>query len=181
MSKGSWTALMSLALAVASVGCGKPAATSAPQAASGTPSAAGQEMLLHEQPVDAKPVADVRESAEDGVDVAILGRIGGGENPWVDGRAAFTIVDPKLNPCHPSEGCPTPWDYCCSTDQLPKNRAMIKVVDAAGGTVEEDARKLLGLKELQTVVVKGKAKRDEAGNLTVLASGVFVVPETEAK
>jgi hypothetical protein len=27
---------------------------------------------------------------------------------------------------------------------------------------------------LSTVVVKGKAKRDEAGNLTVLATGVFV-------
>jgi hypothetical protein len=58
---------------------------------------------------------------------------------------------------------------------------MIKVVDAAGGTVEQDARKLLGVKELQTVVVKGKAKRDEAGNLTVLATGVFIMPETQTK
>ncbi len=179
MSNGTWTTLIILALAT--VGCAKPTTAPAPQAASGTPSEAGREMMLHEQPTDAKPVADVREAAEDGMQVTILGRIGGDTNPWVDGRAAFTIVDPKLNPCHPSEGCPTPWDYCCSTDQLPKNRAMIKVVDATGGTVEEDARKLLGLKELQTVVVKGKAKRDEAGNLTVLASGVFVVPETEAK
>ncbi|MDP1798032.1 MAG: hypothetical protein Q8K78_11145 [Planctomycetaceae bacterium] len=181
MSKGIWATLMSLALAV--LGCGQSTTVPTTQTAAtpATASAAGMAMLLNEQPVDAKPVADVRESAEDGVDVTILGRIGGGASPWVEGRAAFTIVDPKLNPCHPSEGCPTPWDYCCSTDQLPKNRAMIKVVDAAGGTVEEDARKLLGLKELQTVVVKGKAKRDEAGNLTVLASGVFVVPETEAK
>ncbi|OYW25106.1 MAG: hypothetical protein B7Z55_00345 [Planctomycetales bacterium 12-60-4] len=174
MSNGSWTALIILALVAA--GCGKPTTTPAPQAASGTPSAAGMEMLLHEQPVDAKPVADVRESAEDGVEVTILGRIGGGASPWVDGRAAFTIVDPKLEFCQPGEGCPTPWDYCCVTDQLAANRAMIKMVDAGGSTVEQDARKLLGLKELQTVVVKGKAKRDEAGNLTVLASGVYVVP-----
>lgn len=181
MSSGTWTAFVSLALVALIVGCGQTTRTPAPQATSTTPaaSAAGAEILLHEQPADAKPVADVRESAEDGVDVTILGRIGGGENPWVDGRAAFTIVDPKIEPCHPSEGCPTPWDYCCSTDRLPKNRAMIKVVDAAGGTVEQDARKLLGVKELQTVVVKGKAKRDEAGNLTVLANGVFVVPETK--
>jgi hypothetical protein len=34
----------------------------------------------------------------------------------------------------------------------------------------------LGAKELSTVVVKGKAKRDDAGNLTVLASGVYVRP-----
>lgn len=176
MSKGIWTAFVSLALAAGAVGCGQ-STTGPVQATTAPPSAAGAAMLLHEQPAGAKPVGDVRESAEDGVDVTILGRIGGGANPWVDGRAAFTIVDPKVEPCHPSEGCPTPWDYCCSTDQLPKNSAMIKIVDTTGGTVEKDARQLLGVKELQTVVVKGKAKRDEAGNLTVLASGVFVVPE----
>jgi hypothetical protein len=99
--------------------------------------------------------------------------------PWgVVGRAAFTIVDPKLEYCQPGEGCPTPWDYCCKTDELPANRAMVKVVNAAGETVEEDARQLLGVKELQTVVVKGKAKRDEAGNLTVLADRVFVMCQT---
>lgn len=179
MSSGTWTGFVGLALAAVVVGCGQTTIAPAPQSTSATPaaSAGGAEVLLHEQPVDAKPVGDVRESAEDGIEVTILGRIGGGANPWVDGRAAFTIVDPKVEPCHPSEGCPTPWDYCCSTDQIPKNRAMIKVVDAAGGTVEQDARQFLGLKELQTVVVKGKAKRDEAGNLTVLANGVFVVPE----
>ena len=40
--------------------------------------------------------------------------------------------------------------------------------------VKADAKQLLGVKELSTVVVQGKAARDEAGNLTVLASGVFV-------
>lgn len=30
------------------------------------------------------------------------------------------------------------------------------------------------MKELQTLVVKGTAKRDEAGNLTVLVPAVFV-------
>lgn len=179
MSNGTWTTFVSLTLVALVVGCGQTTTTPAPQSTSTTPaaSASGAEFLLHEQPVDAKPVADIRESAEDGVDVTILGRIGGGENPWVEGRAAFTIVDPKIEPCHPGEGCPTPWDYCCSTDQLPKNRAMIKMVDATGGTVEQDARKLLGVKELQTVVIKGKAKRDEAGNLTVLADRLFIMPE----
>lgn len=40
--------------------------------------------------------------------------------------------------------------------------------------MKADARKLLNVKELSTVVVKGEAQRDEAGNLTVLASGVYV-------
>lgn len=181
MTNNSWLVGTVLALGAFVVGCGQAPTASAPQASqvSPVPSAAGKEILLTEEPTDAKPVADAREGAEDGAEVTVLGRIGGGVNPWVEGRAAFTIVDPKVEYCQPGEGCPTPWDYCCKTDQLPGNRAMIKVVNSAGETVEEDARKLLGVKELQTVVVKGKAKRDEAGNLTVLAERVFVMPETK--
>ena len=37
-----------------------------------------------------------------------------------------------------------------------------------------DARELLKVQELSTVVVRGKAQRDESGNLTVLANGVYV-------
>jgi hypothetical protein len=39
-----------------------------------------------------------------------------------------------------------------------------------------DARRLLDVKELQTVVIKGRTKRDEAGNLTVIASSLYVRP-----
>ena len=49
-----------------------------------------------------------------------------------------------------------------------------KFVDEQGQTVAVDARELLGLKESQMVVVQGKAKRDEQGNLTVLAEGLYV-------
>ena len=177
----SLSGLVSVTVAAMTAGCGQPATTPSTQASNATSATAtaGAELLLNEQPANAKPVAEVRESAKDGVDVTILGRIGGSQNPWVDGRAAFTIVDPKLDPCGEDEGCPTPWDYCCSTDQLPDNRAMIKFVDAAGDTLEQDARQLLGVKELQTVVVKGTAKRDETGNLTVLANSVFVMPQTK--
>ena len=47
-------------------------------------------------------------------------------------------------------------------------------MDENDALVNADAKGLLNVKELSTVVVKGKAKRDEAGNLTVLASGVYV-------
>lgn len=40
---------------------------------------------------------------------------------------------------------------------------MVKVVDSSGKPLATDARKLLGLKELQTVVVHGVAKRDDTG------------------
>lgn len=48
------------------------------------------------------------------------------------------------------------------------------MVDENGTLVKVDAKELLGVKELSTVVVKGKVKRDDFGNLTVLASGVYV-------
>ncbi len=45
---------------------------------------------------------------------SLSGRIGGSEKPFVDGLAAFTIVDLKVPYCADDEGCPTPWDYCCN-------------------------------------------------------------------
>jgi hypothetical protein len=51
---------------------------------------------------------------------------------------------------------------------------LVKVVDENGDLVQADARELLDVKELSTVIIKGKAQRDDTGNLTVLADGVFV-------
>lgn len=147
------------------------------------PSAEGEKLILAAMPAEHQTVIQARETAKDGDEVAVLGRIGGSTDPWVSGRAAFQIVDPILKPCNETgdDGCPTPWDYCCDTDSLPKSMATVKFVDAAGKTIETDARQLLGIKELQSVVVKGKAQRDAAGNLTVLASAVFVQPAASAK
>lgn len=141
-----------------------------------TPSPEAAKYLLSAEPAAAQEVAVAKKEVKDGDDVTLIGRIGGSESPFVSGRAAFTIVDTKLVPCSERAGdsCPTPWDYCCDTDQLPASTASIKVVDESGKTVAIDAKSGLGLKELQTIIVKGKAKRDEAGNLNVLASGIFV-------
>lgn len=157
-------------------GCG----TSSPPTASdaGSSAAAGARYVLAAEPAAAKPVIEVRQQAQDGDEVTITGRIGGDVDPWVKGRAAFVIVDPTLVPCSEKEGdsCPTPWDYCCDTDRLAEAKATIKFVDDKGQTVATDARELLGVKELQRVTVRGQAKRDEAGNLTVLATGIYVKP-----
>jgi hypothetical protein len=165
-----WLVSLALLVAVAGlVGC----ANSSSPTVSG-PSAEGAAYVLAAEPSSAKGVKEVKAGAKDTEDVTLFGRIGGDANPWIEGQAAFLIVDSSLEPCGADEGCPTPWDYCCAADSLPEAKAMVKIVDAGGNPVATDARKLLGLKELQTVVVQGKAKRDEAGNLTVLASGVFV-------
>lgn len=138
--------------------------------------AAASPYRLKAEPASPRGVKAARADAKNDEEVTLVGRIGGDVDPWVEGQAAFMLVDTALKPCNENadDGCTTPWDYCCDTDVLPASKAMVKVVDATGKTVAVDARKLLGVKELKTVVVRGRAKRDDAGNLTVLAGGVFV-------
>jgi hypothetical protein len=132
--------------------------------------------LADVEPEGALPVGKARESVKDEQAVTLVGVIGGSSKPFVDGLAAFTIVDSKVPYCAADEGCPTPWDYCCTQDQVKGNIATIKIVDDAGKPVTADARKMLNVKELSTVVVQGTARRDDQGNLTVAASKIFVRP-----
>ena len=128
------------------------------------------------EPEGALPVGKARESVKDNQAVTLVGVIGGSPKPFVEGLAAFTIVDPKVPYCSADEGCPTPWDYCCTQDQVKGNIATVKIVDDTGKPVAADARKMLNVKELSTVVVQGTARLDDQGNLTVAASQVFVRP-----
>lgn len=147
-------------------------------ASSGSPDLAvpSSAYVVDIEPTDAMPVGEAREKSEDGQEITLIGLIGGSTQPFVDGLAAFTIVDPKVPYCAADEGCPTPWDYCCHMDDVKENIATVKIVDASGSPVAQDARELLGVKELSTVVVKGTARRDEAGNLSIAASEVYVRP-----
>ena len=164
-----------LVAAMFMVGCAQsnePAASSEAADAASAPDAA---YLLADKPADALGVEQARQESKNDEQVAVEGRIGGSGKPFVDGIAAFTIVDPKLQWCAPEEGCPTPWDYCCS-DKTGK-LAMVKIVGPDGQPVSKDARGLLGVKELSKVVVEGKAQRDDQGNLTVLAEKVHVAKD----
>jgi hypothetical protein len=165
-----------LASVLAWVGCAGDDATPENSVGDGDTSIDGSEYLLTEEPAGAEGVIAVRNAAVDGDDVVIVGRIGGSANPWIDGRAAFSIVDGSLKACSDIEGdhCSQPWDYCCETPQLPEAMALIKVVDKDGQLVKSAAKNLLNVQELSTVVVQGKAQRDDDGNLIVLASGLFI-------
>ncbi|HEY8502982.1 MAG TPA: hypothetical protein VIL46_00270 [Gemmataceae bacterium] len=164
-------ALSAAALIAVAAGCAPEPTPSAPAPAAGDASA----YLLDAEPAGAKGVVDARADAKDGEEVVVVGRIGGDVNPWVDGRAAFSIVDLSAQACSdiPGDNCPTPWDYCCEAD-LPQKRLLVKVVDPQGELLRQGAKEAFGLKELQTVVVRGKAQRDKEGNLTVLADGLYV-------
>ena len=168
----SWPAPL---LVMALCGCGpkEPSQPNLPESAAAAP-IDGARYLLDVEPEAPAQVIAARAQTEDGEEVVVTGRIGGSANPWVEGRAAFSIVDSSLQACSDREGdeCPVPWDYCCETEKLPTATALVKVVDGQGHLVKADARSLLGVEELETVVVRGKAQRDASGNLTILADGV---------
>lgn len=141
-----------------------------------TTAAAGEQYKLDKRPQKTADVRAAREKAKDDQAIAVVGRIGGSKQPWIEGLAAFSLVDRSLTPCNEIEGdtCPTPWDYCCAAE-LPQATVLVKFVDDSGRIVREDARQLLGVEALQHVVVTGKALRDEAGNVSIAASGIYIV------
>lgn len=151
-------------------GSGKPAGTAAD-----APPAAAAKYLLAAEPTGAKNVIEVRELAKHNDEVVVVGRIGGEVDPWVTGLSAFKIADLSCKPCNatPGDDCPTPWDYCCEKN-LATSVALVQIVDDQGKVVAEDAKKSLGFKELQTVVVQGTAERDDKQNLIVHAKKVFI-------
>ena len=131
------------------------------------------QFVLAEEPEGAVDVIPVRQGVRDQQNVVVVGRIGGKKNPWINGAAAFLLVDRSLESCdEKGHNCPTPWDFCCSN--LSKSMVLVMFVDETGRVVRQDARQLLGVKELDTVVVEGKAKRDNAGTVSIMASRIYV-------
>jgi hypothetical protein len=127
---------------------------------------------LKSEPAGAKPVAEVREKAKTGDQVVVAGRVGGAKEPFMKGAAVFTVVDASLKPC--TDECETPWDYCCEPpDRIAKNTITVEFREGAS-PIKTDARGFHGLDHLKNVVVTGEARKDEAGNLVVVAKGVFV-------
>jgi hypothetical protein len=169
--------LFGLALVLAFAGCASESADQASHTTKG-PSADGARYLASSAPAAAQDVIPMRQSIDDQQEVVVIGRIGGSHNPWVDGMAAFTLVDRSLAACTdiPGDKCPTPWDYCCATDKLPDATTLVKVVDDQGQVVTTGAQELLGVDELQTVIVRGKARKDDAGNISILAEQIYVDP-----
>lgn len=163
--------LLGLGLVVAVVaGCTQ--STDNSDGAAAAPS--GTKYLLNREPGGALEVLAAKDAAKDKEEVIVVGRIGGKVDPWVKGLAAFDLADNSLRPCNeiPGDECPYPWDYCCDPN-VDKGRIQVQIVDEAGKVVKVDARELLGVKELDTIVIRGTAKRDDAGNLTVLATGIY--------
>lgn len=165
----SRTVLVSLIVFVASLaatGCGTSVSAPAKQ------HAADPRFLLTAEPSSALSVLSFKDQAKSGETVAVIGRIGGGIDPWIERRSAFLLVDSDAPlPCADDQ-CGPDCPHCAQ--EIKDSATMVKFVDAEGKTLAIDTRELLGVKEEETVVVQGVARRDAAGNVALMATGVYI-------
>ncbi len=170
-----------IALSLAAASCGGDAAKKSDFVFPPPPAAKEQlpaGLVVTASPGKATDVAAAKAAAKEGDEIVIRGRIGGSGDPFVEGIAAMTIVDPVLVPCNEmtmEDGCTQPWDYCCSSpDEMTKSTATIRVVGASGNPVLSDLRHA-GLSPLSTVVVKGRVgPRPDPKVLVIDATAIFV-------
>jgi hypothetical protein len=136
----------------------------------------GSKYLLAEEPDGAVGVIAARESVKDGEPVVVVGRIGGAANPWIGGRAAFTLLDASKSVV--AEGADSGGNEICTGDCCAIERAactmLVKVVNENGRVLPIDSRQLFGVATNDMVVVRGNASKDDSGNVVLLANGVHV-------
>ena len=137
-------------------------------------------LFLTAAPADAKDVKAAKSGLKAGDKVVLLGRIGGSEEPFVEERAMFTLVDQGLKYCgqdNKDDHCKTPWDYCCeSADDIAANTATVQVVSADGKPLKTGLNGVRGLKPLAMVAVVGTVATAEGPNLVVNATGIHIAP-----
>lgn len=169
-----FTLILGAVTTIGLVGCGDNATQLT--AESNQVSFDGSKFVLSEEPDGAVGVIAAKQSAADGAPMVLVGRIGGSANPWIEGRAAFTLMDPSVTVVEPGgdmadgEIC---MDDCCAAERVACT-TLVKFVDDEGRVVPVDSRKLLGVKESDMVVIKGTAKKDDSGNFSLLATGLYV-------
>jgi len=170
-----------LALAVlALAGCSKEdtpkaAPASGATGTSGTPpagspkAAGGTSYLLAADPTGGLSVLDAKAAAPR-AGVVVVGRV----KELTPGYAAFTLTDLSLQYCGQTEaeGCPTPWDYCCTAnDKIAE--ATIGVTVPGAGDEPVKLAKIPDFRNADVVVVTGDLVKDADGNPRLLAKGWF--------
>lgn len=177
MNIRSLIALSLPALAVAALsGCNKEAEAPAPapaEAAATVPAS----IYLAAAPEGAQDIAPVKAVAKVGDEVVVRGRIGGRVEPFVSGRAVFTLTDATLPSCADmgEDHCPTPWDYCCEDrENLVASTATVRIVGPDGQPLKADLNGPHGVRPMAEVFVVGKvAEADGQGNLVIDATGLY--------
>lgn len=170
MSLRSLCCLLAL---LAMVGCSDHATHRAAPAPAGN-AALLEPLLLKTKPDKAHSVADIRETAQDGEEVVMVGQVPPGKvKAFLDDRAAFVLLSAedlaknKEGFESAPEGCP---EHVKMLDDL---GVQVELMDQSGAIVRTPAKGLLGIEPLSTIVVKGKAVR-QGKKVRIEATGFFV-------
>jgi hypothetical protein len=136
--------------------------------------------FVREAPQSAKDLSEVKKTGalKKGDTVEIRGVIGGSKDPFVAGRAMFTLIGGALKPCsaRPGDKCQTPWDYCCERqNDIKANSATIRVGDEKGNPPRTDFKGRMGIKELSEVAVVGTVAMADRGIVIIEATKMHVV------
>ena len=138
-------------------------------------------LFLKESPAKADNVAELKKTVKAGDEVVMRGQIGGqAKDVFNASRSVFMLADMKMVPCNklPGDKCETPWDFCCvPLTEKSANVALVQVTDEKGRPVKTTLKGVNGLDHLSVVVVKGKVKSNDAGNLLVNATGIYIEPK----
>lgn len=132
-----------------------------------------------EPPADAKDVSEAkRGTLKKGDRITLRGVIGGSRDPFVAGRAMFTLMGSGLKPCNanPDDKCQTPWDYCCEPKaEIVAHSATVRFVDAQGRPLRTDIKGRMGIKEQSEMIVVGTVAAADKGVLIVNATKLHPV------
>ena len=152
---------LAAALAITIVGCGQ---GSSPTPDSSSPAASAenlipQELVASDQLEGAIGVVDARKDVQEGKEAVVTGFIGGRAEPFVEGRAIFTLADSKaIIRCDVDDDdhCATPWDACCDDPaKIKASIATVQIVDGDGMVLKQTLKDFQGIKPGSTVSVKG--------------------------
>lgn len=140
------------------------------------------EHLLVQQPEDPKSLTQAAEDlsvsqpAAAPQEMVLIGKIDAGDFPaFQDGQATFMLSELPadghgLNDPDHEDNCP----FCKRrAEKAPK--AIVNLVDSDGKTLENDARKLLGVAQGDRIIAVGTGTYDKAVNaITLQCTGVYV-------
>jgi hypothetical protein len=177
MTNHTTLAVLALTLPLAILGCGDTGGGPAPVAVATASVPAAS--FTKNRPAEAPDLMSVKPTAKIGEAVTFLARVGGRDNPFVDGLAVFTVADPSLESCElmgDEDHCPIPWDYCCEErNALVMGSATIRIVDADGVPYPASAQGASGLAPLRYVVIDGVVSdRNDDGLFVVDASRIWI-------
>ncbi len=161
---------------VALIGCGR----KSEQNNASTPASAAlpADLVVAELPGEAQAPAVARRTAKAGDEVLLTGHIAGRKQPFVEGRAMFTIVGSDIAMC--GDECAVPWDLCCSpTEAISAHAATIQLVNDQSQPVKASLNGHQGLAPGKQVVVRGTVHQADEHAFVVNLSKVAVVNATK--